>query len=121
MNWPYELVNGTILRQEKVMHQLNLINLKKWNECNGRVGRTFQARHSIPAVHLLPELAKEIPVMLFNGANDIICNSQGVLSYLQKLQWNGETGFTNKDNQISWIYDNKEVGYIIWEKKYFIH
>ena len=98
------------------MHQLNLINLKKWNECNGRVGRTFQARHSIPAVHLLPELAKEIPVMLFNGANDIICNSQGVLSYLQKLQWNGETGFTNKDNQISWIYDNKEVGYIIWER-----
>lgn len=78
------------------MHQLNLINLKKWNECNGRVGRTFQARHSIPAVHLLPELAKEIPVMLFNGANDIICNSQGVLSYLQKLQWNGETGFTKK-------------------------
>lgn len=54
--------------------------------------------------------------MLFNGANDIICNSQGVLSYLQKLQWNGETGFTNKDNQISWIYDNKEVGYIIWER-----
>lgn len=117
MNWPYELVNvGPFLRQEKVMHQLNLINLKKWNECNGRVGRTFQARHSIPAVHLLPELAKEIPVMLFNGANDIICNSQGVLSYLQKLQWNGETGFTKKDNQISWIYDNKEVGYIIWER-----
>ena len=50
-----------------------------------------------------------VPMILF-------CNSQGVLSYLQKLQWNGETGFTNKDNQISWIYDNKEVGYIIWER-----
>ena len=117
MNWPNELVNvGPFLRQEKVMHQLNLINLKKWNECNGKVGRTFQARHSIPSVHLLPELAKEIPVMLFNGANDIICNSQGVLSYLQKLQWNGETGFINKDNQISWVYDNKEVGYMLWER-----
>ncbi|KAK6876556.1 Pheromone-processing carboxypeptidase KEX1 [Candida tropicalis] len=117
MNWPFELKYvAPFLRKEEVMHDLNLVDLKYWRECSGKVGRMFGARNSLPAVHLLPNISQEIPIILFNGANDIICNSDGVLSYLDKLQWGGKVGFTNKDDQINWIYDNKEVGYILMER-----
>lgn len=117
MNWPFELKYvSPFLRKEEVMNDLNLIDFKPWRECSGRVGRKFQAKNSLPSVHLLPRISQEIPIILFNGANDIICNSEGVLSYLDKLEWGGKMGFTNKDDEISWIYDDEKVGYIIMER-----
>ncbi|KAL6451518.1 KEX1 Pheromone-processing carboxypeptidase KEX1 [Candida maltosa Xu316] len=117
MNWPNELKNvAPFLRQNDVMHDLNLIDLKHWNECSGKVGRHFTARNSVPAVHLLPGIAAKVPIILFNGDNDIICNSEGVMSYLDKLEWGGSKGFTNKENEIDWVYDFEKVGYILQER-----
>jgi carboxypeptidase D len=117
MNWPFELKYvSPFLGKQDVMHDLNLIDLKQWHECSGRVGRKFQARNSLPSVHLLPRISEEIPIILFNGANDIICNSDGVLSYLDKLEWGGSLGFNNKSDEINWVYDGESVGYIITER-----
>ncbi|KAI5960835.1 uncharacterized protein KGF55_004405 [Candida pseudojiufengensis] len=116
MNWPMELkyVNP-FLNDNDIKHDLNLKQLKTWRECNGRVGRNFNARRSFPSIHLLPELTKHLPIILFNGDNDIICNTQGVLSYLSKLKWQDQKGFLNDTAKLNWIHDDSNVGYYLSE------
>lgn len=119
MNWPPDLANVTpYLQDDAVMHALNLLNFEKWRECSLSVTRSFTAKNSFPAVHLLPRLTEQIQVMFFNGDRDIICNSKSTLSFLDKLEWGGAKGFTDgsEENNIDWIYDEKEVGYIKSER-----
>lgn len=117
INWPFELKYVTpFLRNDEVKHDLNLRVMKTWRECSGRVGRNFNAQHSFPSVHLLPDLLKQVPIILFSGMNDIICNSKGTLQYVLKLNWNGRKGFENPDAKLDWIHDDKKVGYVIQER-----
>lgn len=117
MNWPYELKYvKPFLNNDDNKHDLNLKKLKTWNECSGRVSRNFYARDSFPSVHLLPDLLKQIPIVLFNGANDIICNTEGVLLYISKMKWNGIKGFENTDAKFDWVHDEKNVGYMLQER-----
>ncbi|KAK6463839.1 pheromone-processing carboxypeptidase KEX1 [Scheffersomyces coipomensis] len=117
MNWPAELKYVTpFLREEEVMGDLNLINHKQWHECDGRVGGNLNARNSQPAVHLLPGILEQIPIVLFNGNLDIICNYIGTENFIKKLTWNGEKGFSEDVEPINWIYDDETAGYIKTER-----
>lgn len=64
----------------------------KWVECRSRVHAEFSARASNSSVTVLPRVLEKIPVMLFVGDQDLICNYVGVESTIQALHWNGETG-----------------------------
>lgn len=44
-----------------------------WTECNGQVGANFYTPHSLPSVTLLPDLLTKIQVLMFAGAEDLIC------------------------------------------------
>lgn len=46
-----------------------------WTECNGQVGANFYTPNSLPSVTLLPDLLTKIQVMMFAGAEDLICVS----------------------------------------------
>lgn len=35
------------------------------------------------------ELLKHIPVLIYNGQNDVVVNNAGVLQYLNSLNWEG--------------------------------
>ena len=37
-------------------------------------------------------MLEKIPVMLFVGDQDLICNYVGIESMIQAMTWNGETG-----------------------------
>lgn len=116
-NWPNELAYvSPFLNSETVQNNLNLDHGKKWVECSGQVGRRFTARNSLPAIHLLSELTQEIPVVLFHGNLDIICNYIGAESMLRKLTWGGQRGFSKDLVANDWVYDNKTVGYIKSER-----
>ncbi|KAI5958163.1 hypothetical protein CANMA_004317 [Candida margitis] len=117
MNWPFELKYvKPFLNNDDNKHDLNLKKLKTWNECSGRVSRNFYASNSFPSVHLLPSLLEHVPIVLFNGENDIICNTEGVMSYISKLKWNGIKGFENTDAKADWLHDEKNVGYMLQER-----
>lgn len=116
MNWPPDLINVTpFLNSKEVQHDLNLKIFKKWHECSGKVGRNFNAKHSVPSIKLLPEILNEIPVVLFHGNRDIICNYIGAENFIKELEWNGETGFKD-DETFDWIYNNDISGYIKTER-----
>ena len=116
MNWPPDLKNvNPFLNSKEVQGDLNLIHHRKWRECSSRVGHFFDTKHSVPAVKLLPELLEQVPIVLFNGNRDIICNYVGTENFIKEMTWGSETGF--KDSlQYDWIYDNETTGYIKTER-----
>ncbi|OCK83643.1 pheromone-processing carboxypeptidase KEX1 [Lepidopterella palustris CBS 459.81] len=96
MNWPPDLDTVTpYLRRKDVVSALHINPDKKtgWQECNGAVSANFRATKSIPTIKFLPEILAEIPVVLFSGDQDLICNHIGTESLINSMQFNGGTGF----------------------------
>lgn len=96
MNWPPDLTNVTpYLRRTDVAEALHIDPGKRtgWTECNGAVGGAFRASQSKPSIQILPDLIKEVPTVLFSGAEDLICNHIGTEELISNMQWNGGKGF----------------------------
>ncbi|CAG8514841.1 9698_t:CDS:10 [Paraglomus brasilianum] len=95
MNWPNELKNITsYLRRPDVIGAINAhAKQEGWVECSGAVGTALDNDPSPPSVTLLPDILKDIPVLLFSGNKDLICNINGTQSMIDSLEWNGDTGF----------------------------
>lgn len=97
MNWPPDLTSVTpYLRRQDVVSALHINKDKRtgWTECSGAVGSNFRARNSAPSITLLPGLLEEdLPIVLFSGAKDFICNHIGTEELIHNMKWAGGTGF----------------------------
>ena len=121
MNWPPDLGPVTpYLRQENVKKALHIDPQKAsaWTECSGSVGSAFQARNSIPSVKLLPGiLEKGVPIVLFSGDKDLICNHIGTENLIHRLAWGNATGFeTEQGSDVwapkrNWTFEGEPAGY----------
>lgn len=130
MNWPPDLSNvNPFLNDDNVLDMLNVKEHRKWRECSGGVGNHLKNANMAPSVTLLPAILEEIPIILFNGNRDIICNYMGTEDFIMNMEWNGAVGWGEAGEQEStdlraagkyknlgfasdWIYDNEHVGYI---------
>ena len=90
-----------------------------WIQCTSAVGNTFRARESIPSIRLLPSLLKHVPIVLYSGADDLICNRLGTERLIANMVWNGGKGFQlsqlGEDTATSapkeqWMFEGQEVG-----------
>ena len=63
-----------------------------WVECQSRIQGQIRQIDAPSSVTVLPRLLERIPVMLFAGDQDLICNYLGQESLIQSLTWNGGTG-----------------------------
>lgn len=118
MNWPPDLVSVTpYLRKQEVLSALHVNPGKStgWKECNGAVGAAFSAQNSAPSVKLIPDLLKEIDVLLFSGAEDLICNHLGTEALISNMEWNGGKGFEvspgNWAPRQDWTYEGEAAGF----------
>ncbi|VBB76124.1 Putative Carboxypeptidase KEX1 precursor [Podospora comata] len=120
MNWPPDLDSVTpYLRRNDVIHALH-VNPNKvtgWVECNGQVGANFKPS-SKPSVELLPDLLKEVPIILFSGSEDLICNHLGTEALISNLQWNGGKGFEITPGtwapRRDWTFEGEAAGF--WQE-----
>ena len=94
-NWPYALPEVYKYLQNPVTMAKMHVN-KTWNECDGSVYQDLSKDKSRPSVELLPQLLSKVPILLFNGMNDFICNYVGQEEMIKKLNWNNQVGFKNK-------------------------
>lgn len=96
MNWPPDLTDVTpYLRRPDVLQALHINSDKKtgWSECNGAVSAHFRAKNSEPTVKFLPDLLAQVPILLFSGDKDFICNHVGTENMIENMSWNGGKGF----------------------------
>ena len=56
-------------------------------------------------------LDKDIPVLVFSGVHDVICNHIGVEKALRDLNWKGGPAWTKSSTSV-WLLDKRPVGYV---------
>lgn len=117
MNWPPDLEFVTpYLQRSDVVRALHINPDKKtgWTECSGAVSASFRARNSVPSVKMLPDILAEVPIVLFSGNKDFICNHMGTESFINKLSWNGGKGMELSPGVIApkrdWTFEGEPAG-----------
>jgi carboxypeptidase D len=117
MSWPPDLDAVTsYLRTQDVIKALHVNSQKNtgWQECKSAVGRAFTAKGSKPSVELLPGILEEVPVLLFSGDKDLLCNHIGTERLIGNLTWNGAQGFETSEGsapQRKWHFEGETAGY----------
>ncbi|KAK8084779.1 serine carboxypeptidase [Apiospora hydei] len=121
MNWPPDLENVTpYLRRDDVTAALHIDKKLNtgWQECNGAVGAAFGVKNSKPSVTFFPDLLKEIEILLFSGAEDLICNHLGTEAFISNMEWNGGKGFEispgNWAPRRDWTFEGEKAGF--WQE-----
>ena len=113
---PVNDITTPYLNDSGIQHDLNVQHPVNFSECSTVVQHAFTAANSPPAKELLPDIVSQIPVVLYNGDLDIICNTNGVLKYLSNTTWNGATGFNDVDNKSDWVVEGKKAGWVLQER-----
>ena len=100
MNWPPDLTYiKPYLQRDDVRAAFHATgSSESWTECRKDVSTNLDMHKSPPSVYLLPGLLEKIPIMLFHGDQDFVCNYLGVERMIEALEWNGETGFSVRDD-----------------------
>ncbi|KAG1752379.1 alpha beta-hydrolase [Suillus paluster] len=111
MQWPPDLKNiSSYLTRQDVLRALHAeAKSESWVECLGRVGNELRDYLSPSSVTLLPGVLEKIPVLLFAGDQDFICNYMGIESTIKSLTWNGEKGL-GKVQTKSWTVNDSPAG-----------
>ncbi|CAF0841365.1 unnamed protein product [Rotaria sordida] len=118
MNWPSDIKYVTLyLHRQDVKSRIHVSSKKSgWTECADSVFQTFRAYHSIPSIKLLPDLLRQIPIVLYSGEYDLICNHWGTEKMMDTMTWNNGTGFDLGNGTLAplepWIVDDEPVGLI---------
>lgn len=63
-----------------------------WVECRGSIHTAFHKGAQNASITLLPKLLERIPVLIFAGDQDLICNYVGLEFMIKEMNWNGGTG-----------------------------
>ncbi|KAJ9613010.1 Cell death protease [Cladophialophora chaetospira] len=113
MAWPPDLETVTpYLRQQNVLDALHINPDKRtgWVECAGAVSSAFRARNSKPSIQLVPGILEAgVPILLFSGASDMICNHLGTEELIASMQWSGGKGM-ERAPQKEWEFEGEAAG-----------
>ena len=116
MNWPPDLADVTpYLRKPEVVKALHIDSSKMagWSECSGAVGQAFHPTDQ-PSINFLPSIVAEVPVILFSGQKDLICNHMGTEELIKNMEWNGGKGFEISPGSWAprrdWTFEDKPAG-----------
>ena len=99
----------TFLNSAAVQQELNVSI--QWQPCNdGQVYNNLEGDFEKSYAFDLPIiLAAGVPVTVYNGALDIICNFYGEAETLANLAWPGQNGFNGATNQ-TWTVAGQTAG-----------
>ncbi|KAJ7167745.1 Alpha/Beta hydrolase protein [Mycena filopes] len=111
MNWPPDIKPvTTYLDRKDVVRALHAEkNPASWVECRGRIHQELHERVSDSAIIKLPKVLERIPVLIFAGDQDLICNYVGLESMIQAMEWNGAKGLGTVQTQ-SWSVSGAPAG-----------
>ncbi|KAJ2001902.1 Cell death protease [Coemansia thaxteri] len=116
MNWPPEInMFTTYLNRKDVQKAINVGPAPSvWTECSDLPNQKLKHDDSPPASNMLKTLLDEhaIPVLLFVGHQDYLCNFVGTEWTIGNMTWAGATGFSPEAVQSEWKIDGHVVGRI---------
>lgn len=117
MSWPPTLqATYDYLRREDVRKALHVDAKHRpeaWRECDKRVSAALDAhgRNSSASITLLPGiLDRGVPVLLFAGESDLICNHIGLRRLVDSLTWRGRRGLDRSARPREWTLNDEHTG-----------
>ncbi|KAJ1927486.1 Cell death protease [Tieghemiomyces parasiticus] len=128
MNWPPKIHAFNAYFQEPAVWEALHVNTRapgapsslssdetlawpKWTECNSQVGIRLDGSREPPTIGFLPELLTRVPLIVFNGDSDLLCNYLGVEVALARLNWGGQVGFGDREGAVrTWRVNGTPVG-----------
>jgi len=101
---------SSYLNQKSVMTELGA-EVSSYDSCNFDVNRNFlfQGDWMKPYHRLVPKILEEIPVLIYAGNADFICNWLGNSAWTEALEWPGKKDF-NKAEMKEAKVDGKVTG-----------
>ncbi|KAM5438452.1 putative carboxypeptidase C [Microsporum ferrugineum] len=106
------------LNQKSVMKALG-VEVESYESCNGGINRDFlfHGDWMKPYHRLVPSLLEKIPVLIYAGDADFICNWLGNLAWTNALEWPGHKKFAEAKMNDLKVVDNKSKGKKIGQVK----
>jgi carboxypeptidase C (cathepsin A) len=101
---------GNWLNQEKTKGLLNVSAKQEWGLCDTGPYVALMSDIDRASINLLPSILAKIPVMLYNGNYDLICNMDGTATYSSEMVWPGQSAFNSATNR-TWNGPNGPAGY----------
>ena len=80
-------------------------------ECDDGVNNALAGDNFLNSSKLLPNLIKNIKVLLYSGQFDMICNHLGTEKILATIEWNGKDRFLNSTRDV-WEVNGRTGGYV---------
>jgi len=105
---------STLLNKPMVMEALG-VEVDSYDSCNFDINRNFlfQGDWMQPFHRLVPSLLEKIPVLIYAGDADFICNWLGNKAWAEALEWPGHKKFSTlgmTDLRIDGDKDGKKIG-----------
>ncbi|KJZ79011.1 Carboxypeptidase Y-like A [Hirsutella minnesotensis 3608] len=102
------------LNKPEVMEAVGA-EVQSYDSCNFDINRNFlfQGDWMKPYFRLVPQILEKIPVLIYAGDADFICNWLGNKAWSEKLEWPGQKDFAKaelKSLKVSSADDTKEYG-----------
>ena len=83
-----------------------------YNDCNGDVSDDFFSDNTQSVADVYPDLISKIPVLLYNGQDDDNVDYEGVLNYINNLNWRDVKNF-RKSQRVPWkLSDGSTAGLV---------
>ncbi|KAI5783580.1 Alpha/Beta hydrolase protein [Geopyxis carbonaria] len=100
------------LNKPEVMKSLGA-EVSSYESCNFDINRNFLLHGDwmLPFQKFIPDLLKQIPVLIYAGDADYICNWLGNHAWTEKLEWSGKNSY-NKVGLKAFEVDDDEAGQI---------
>ncbi|EIM85643.1 alpha/beta-hydrolase [Stereum hirsutum FP-91666 SS1] len=111
MTWPPDLHNvTTYLDRGDVKSAIHATaKPESWTECQSRIGSQLTLKNSPSSITFLPRIIEQIPVMIFAGDKDFICNYVGLEAMIQNLEWAGAKGLGEVET-MNWSVGGRRAG-----------
>lgn len=100
------------MNKKEVMKALGA-EVSSFDSCNFDVNRDFlfNGDWMLPFHKFMPGILEKIPVLIYAGDADFICNWLGNQAWTNALEWEGKVGF-NREKLAPYMLRDKEVGQI---------
>lgn len=99
----------TWLNLADTQQKLNASN-QVWQACADGPYFALEGDIEQSSAFLLPNILTQIPVLLYNGDKDLICDLDGTSTWATQLVWPYQSQFTNAKNQ-TWVVNGQSAGW----------
>jgi len=106
LGWISEFLN-----KKEVQAELG-VEVSSYDSCNFDINRNFlfQGDWMQPFHHLVPSIIAEIPVLIYAGDADFICNWLGNQAWTEALEWPGQKAFNKAETKALKLGDGTKYG-----------